>query len=158
MISWKDGVMHFDTFLYMIVKPTFCNRWPRFRMGVDADVLFEGELDSARILAYEASLTEGEHVLWIELVDKTNSDTTESADQAIMLQEVAFEKISADRFIWLGEYRPDYPEPWASKQTDLQPVLTNATYLGWNGRWTLRFTAPVFRWMHEVEHLGWIYD
>jgi hypothetical protein len=100
----------------------------------------------------------GEHVLWVKLEGKANADTTETEDQAIEISAVTVEGITADRFIWRGVYTPQYPEPWASQQAELPPEITNTTYLGFNGVWRLRFSVPVFRWIHEVEHLGWIYD
>ena len=157
MISWKDGAMIYDTWITVSLKPSFCTRWPHIRMGLDDIVLYDMVLDEPRLLVYQGPLSEGEHILWLELKGKTNLDSTSDADQALIIEEIGFEGITADRFIWRGEYTPEYPEPWASQQTDLKPVLENITYMGWNGKWRLTFDAPVFTWIHAVENLGWLY-
>jgi hypothetical protein len=127
-------------------------------VGLDDFLLFKTRLDSTKTYTMDHPLDLGEHVLWVKLEGKTNADTTETEDQAIEISAVTVEGISADRFIWRGVYTPEYPEPWASQQAELSPEITNTNYLGWNGIWRLRFSVPVFRWIHEVEHLGWIYD
>ena len=76
---------------------------------------------------------------------------------AVEIESVTVEGITVDRFKWAGIYTPNYPEPWASTQTNLQPTLQSATYLGWNGRWELPFSVPIFTWIHQTENLGWIY-
>ena len=65
--------------------------------------------------------------------------------------------IQDPKFAWAGIYRPEYPEPWASEQTNLATELSSHTYLGWNGTWRLTFGVPVFTWIHQVQNLGWIY-
>ena len=127
-------------------------------VGLDDFVLFKTRLDSIKTYTMDHPLDLGEHALWVKLESKTNADTTLTEDQAIEISAVTVEGISADRFIWRGVYTPEYPEPWASQQAELSPEITNTNYLGWNGIWRLRFSVPVFRWIHEVEHLGWIYD
>jgi hypothetical protein len=103
-------------------------------------------------------VAEGRAVLEIELVGKSDSDP----HQAVQIKQLAFYEIEDPRFIWLGEYLPNYPEPWATQQQEqgqiLPLVLTNTDYLGWNGVWRLQFDVPVFTWIHQVQNLGWIYE
>jgi hypothetical protein len=78
---------------------------------------------------------------------------------AVIIKNVSFFRISDPRFVWQAQYRPEYPEPWASNQPNkLNEVLCQHTYLGWNGTWTLDFEVPVFTWIHKIQNLGWIYD
>ena len=149
--------MH-QTKIGITLTPRHCNKWPLMSVGLDDFLLFKTRLDSTKTYTMDHPLDLGEHVLWVKLEGKTNADTTETEDQAIEISAVTVEGISADRFIWRGVYTPEYPEPWASQQAELSPEITNTNYLGWNGIWRLRFSVPVFRWIHEVEHLGWIYD
>jgi hypothetical protein len=83
-------------------------------------------------------------------------------DTAVIIDSISFFGIQDPKFVWLGQYKPDYPEPWASEQkaagVSLSPVLSNVTHLGWNGTWTLDFEVPVFTWIHRVQNLGWIYN
>lgn len=91
--------------------------------------------------------------LTVQHLHKDDHDAT----TAVIVDSVSFYGIQDPRFAWAGVYHPDYPEPWASEQTDLQPELTPHTYLGWNGSWRLTFGVPVFTWIHQVQNLGWIY-
>lgn len=99
--------------------------------------------------------------LSVELLNKTDADTIpdKGLDKAVIIESVSFFDIADNRFVWAGEYCPDYPEPWYSQQT-IKPesLLKSHTYLSWNGKWTLTFDVPVFSWIHRVQNLGWIYD
>ena len=97
--------------------------------------------------------------LTVELTNKTDADSVPSQglDKAVIVESISFFDITDPQFVWAGEYRPCYPEPWASQQTNLETVLKNHNYLGWNGKWTLTFDVPVFTWIHKIQNLGWIY-
>lgn len=124
---------------------------PHVRMSIDGLQICDCILAEQYIFRTDLPLDEGEHVIEIELKNKIDGN------EHVLIDYVEFEGIQTDRIKWEGIYEPDYPEPWASQQTDLQPTLKGVTHLGWNGVWRLRFTAPVFTWIHEVERLGWIY-
>jgi hypothetical protein len=100
-------------------------------------------------------LTAGAHSVWIEFKNKDYADCImdQNLDMAIEIQSVSIEGMTLDRFKWAAEYHPDYPE-WLTNQP---PVIKSATYLGWNGRWVLPFTTPIFTWIHQLENLGWLY-
>ena len=106
-------------------------------------------------LSFEIDLPKGPIFFYINFDNKTN----ETADMAVEIESVTFEGMTLDRFKWSNKYYPDYPEPWASEQSEPLPkVRQSATYLGWNGRWELEFETPVFTWIHRLENLGWIYS
>jgi hypothetical protein len=90
----------------------------------------------------------------IELVDKSDSDP----DTAVIIDAVRLNGIASPKFAWAGIYYPRYPEPWASEQADLAQVIPGQTHLGWNGRWQLDITVPVFTWCHQKMSLGWIFE
>ena len=154
--------MSFDTSLAITVRPHFCNKWPEITLGIDNEILFQGLLEKTTTFDYNNILSATDHTIWLEFSNKTNQDTTANADQAVELISVEFEKISTDKMIWAGVYTPIYPEPWASEQQQKGNLLSNTiksvTYLGWNGRWELTFSVPVFTWIHKIENLGWIYS
>jgi hypothetical protein len=94
---------------------------------------------------------------WIE-IQMINKPSTDQ-HTAVVIDKIEFFGISDPKFVWLGTYTPDYPEPWYSQQHPVPPpTLTNVTYMGWNGTWRLNFDIPVFSWIHRVKDLGWIYD
>lgn len=107
------------------------------------------------VLKFNQNLNLGEHCLEIGFANKTN----DTPQMAVEIKSVTIEGMTLDRFKWAGKYYPIYPEPWASEQTEPLPEChESATYLGWNGRWILEFTAPIFVWVHQTENLGWRYD
>ena len=92
--------------------------------------------------------------LQIQLVNKASTDP----HTAVIIDQIEFFGIQDPKFIWHGQYRPEYPEPWFSQQQPPPPpILTNITHLGWNGVWQLDFDVPVFSWIHRVQNLGWVY-
>lgn len=98
--------------------------------------------------------TNTSEILLVEHVNKTAYDAT----TAVIIDRVSFFGIQDPKFVWAGVYRPNYPEPWASEQSNLESELTAHPYLGWNGCWSLTFGVPVFTWMHQVQDLGWMYQ
>lgn len=88
--------------------------------------------------------------LSIEHFKKDNNDPT----TAVIIKKISFFGIEDPRFIWAGVYKPDYPPHYPNKVLE----LSNTTYLGWNGVWSLDFGVPVFTWIHQVQNLGWIYQ
>jgi hypothetical protein len=90
----------------------------------------------------------------IQMINKAPTDQ----HTAVIIDKIEFFGISDPKFVWMGTYTPDYPEPWYSQQQPPpQPQLTNVTYMGWNGAWRLDFDIPVFSWIHQVQNLGWIH-
>lgn len=129
---------------------------PEINIGINRNVE-RVLLTDNRVFHYEFSASETS-VLTVELLNKTDADTVNGLDKAVIIESVSFFGISDPKFAWAGIYKPNYPEPWASQQTDLKPLLKSHTYLGWNGKWTLTFDVPVFTWIHRVQNLGWIYS
>jgi hypothetical protein len=128
---------------------------PEINIGINDDIDKIVLMDD-QVFHYEFA-TNKSSVLTVELLNKTDADTVDGLDKAVIIESVGFFGISDPKFAWAGEYRPEYPEPWASQQHELKPLLKSHTYLGWNGKWTLTFSVPVFTWMHQTQNLGWIY-
>lgn len=106
----------------------------------------------------------GQQAITIQLLNKTNDDSKPDLglDKLVIIRDISFFGIADPRFIWRGIYRPQYPEPWYSQQVlnhqPPQTELTNVDRLSWNGTWILQFDLPVFKWIHQVQNLGWIYS
>ena len=144
------------------LEPKFCNNFPFIKVGLDDKIFFNDYLMKQTIFQKDISLSNGNHCLWIEFLNKTNDDTTTECDKAVIIKEIKFEDFNLPRFIWAGVFHPIYPEPYASEQLKqgvlLKKQLNNIDYLGFNGIWKLNFTTPIFTWIHKVENLGWIYE
>jgi hypothetical protein len=128
---------------------------PCINYGLDGVAITTGlRLEEPCELAFDLDLAAGPHELYIDFYNKSNNEP----DMAVGIAWVEFEGMRLDRFKWSSTYTPVYPEPWASQQTEVLPSVHNSmTYLGWNGRWSLHFSTPIFTWIHQLENLGWIY-
>jgi hypothetical protein len=141
------------------LRPIWHDDPPEINIGIDDDVQQIILTDNQRF-HYEF-MADNTSTLSIELLNKTDADTCpdKGLDKAVIIESISFFDIADNRFIWAGEYCPDYPEPWYSEQIiKPEPLLKNHTYLSWNGKWRLTFTVPVFTWIHNTQNLGWIYD
>jgi hypothetical protein len=87
--------------------------------------------------------------LKIEHFEKEDHDL----DTAVIIKKISFFGISDPKFIWSGTYYPDYPDHYPNKTSP----LPGHGYLGWNGVYELKFTVPVFTWIHQTQSMGWIY-
>ena len=144
----------FNTDFVITVKP-HGEITPMIRCGLnelDSEYI---KLTKETLLHFNVDLNRGSQKFLIEFNNKTNN----TPDMAVEIVSVTFEGMTFDRFKWASKYYPDYPEPWASEQRDPLALYHNScTYLGWNGIWVLEFETPIFTWIHQLEHLGWIYD
>lgn len=156
-----------DTKLYLLraellLTPVWHNDAPEVIVGTDDNIIYAGKLFAPTTFKFDQELDETSHTLWVEFINKTDSDTIGDSDKAVKVDQVTFNNITSPKFSWAGVYEPRYPEPWASEQRAqgvvLQPQLNFQTYLGWNGKWTLTFTMPIFTWIHHTEGFGWIYN
>ena len=132
---------------------------PEINIGINNDIQ-QIILSKDQTFHYEFA-ADNTSTLTIELLNKTDADTIpdKGLDKAVIIESISFFGISDPKFVWSGEYRPEYPEPWYSKQaTKPEPLLKSHTYLSWNGKWTLTIDLPVFTWIHKTQDLGWIYD
>lgn len=141
------------------LRPVWHDNPPEINIGINDDIQ-RIILTDNQIFHYEFTANNAS-ILTVELLNKTDKDTVpdKGLDKAVIIESVSFFNINDPRFVWSGEYRPDYPEPWYSEQlVKPEPLLKSHTYLSWNGKWTLTFDVPIFTWIHRVQNLGWIYD
>jgi len=141
------------------LRSVWHNNPPEINIGINNDIQ-PIMLTDNRVFHYEF-MADNRTTLTVELLNKTDTDTIpdKGLDKAVIIESVSFFDIKDNRFVWAGEYCPEYPEPWYSEQT-VKPksLLKNHTYLSWNGKWTLTFDVPVFTWIHKIQDRGWIYD
>ena len=154
--------MTYPVKLDVCLRPEWHIDPPEINIGIDDDIK-RIILSDIQTFHYEFD-ADNTATLTVELLNKTNADTIpyKGLDKAVIIESISFFGISDSKFVWAGIYEPNYPEPWASEQAQagvvLKQHLTNQNCLGWNGKWQLTFTVPVFTWIHRVQNLGWIYD
>ncbi len=152
--------IRYDLDLELEISSVWFRQPPTVEVSLDDHCLFHGLINADEKITYTGSLDQGCHYLKIQYQGKTDLDTDQDRglDTAVILKKISFFGIDDMKFIWAGEYCPDYPVEWASQQSHPLPkLLTNQTYLGWNGTWTLRIDLPIFTWIHRIQDLGWIY-
>ena len=158
-----------DTKLYhtridLWLTPKINQEPPEIIVSFDQGTVYQGPLTKSTCFGIDQEISAGEQGLTIEFTNKKNTDTdlVTGVDKAVVIDRIVFNAIESPKFVWAGVYRPEYPESWAVEQRQkgvvLKQHLTDHNYLGWNGKWTLTFTAPVFTWIHNLEDLGWIYS
>jgi len=145
------------------LQPIFWKNPPEITVRCAGTMLYQGPLIDREIFGFDLNLSMGQHQLCIIYRNKTDQDCLpdKGLDQAVTIQNVEFFGVCDQKFLDIGKYVPNYPEPWAEQQIKqgqrLPEYIIGSRYLGWNGKWTLEFTVPIFTWMHEMMHLGHIY-
>ena len=155
-------IRKFSTRLALAIQPIWHTEPPLIRVAIDDHELYHDHLREFSTIEFSKQLPVRDYVLTLEFLNKKDSDTQGNLDKAVVIKSLSFMDIVSDNFIWQGLYTPTYPEPWATQQREAgnppQPTLRHQTRLSWNGKWQVRFTVPIFTWIHQVENLGWIYS
>jgi hypothetical protein len=145
-----------DTVFDIVIKPHWWQTKPEISYGINNDIINTIVISNTTTLRLSFPFAYGQHKVWINYNNKNYNECMldQDLDMSIEIKSVTIEGMTLDRFKWAGEYYPDYPTDYPDKQ----PVIKSATYLGWNGRWELPFTTPIFTWIHKIENLGWLYE
>ena len=154
-----DTNQTYQVHLSILLKPIWVNNPPTIRIslnGLTENII----LDKETWFDYRYMSASTTNRLQIEFYGKTNADTdiVNNKDTAVIIDQIKLNGIASPKFAWVGVYTPDYPLHYIKDNPTAASTLTQCTYMGWNGVWTLEFTVPVFTWIHKVEGLGWIYD
>lgn len=74
-------------------------------------------------------------------------------DQLLHIKSIEIDGIDIGGLVYEGVYKPEYPEPWATQQTEAgnkpPETLKNVTQMGHNGTWTFTFESPFYMWLLE---------
>jgi hypothetical protein len=127
------------------------NRWPEFNLKLDNELQDFGTINEERTYNFDVTLDDGAHTISIELLNKADNDTIVVNDKivndlALIVKKVTIEGYDFDSFLYNAVYKPTGREQ------------SNSSYLSWNGTWELDFSTPIFTWLHQTQHLGWIYE
>lgn len=132
---------------------------PEIAISLDAKSIFRGHCKRlTEEFEIQQDLAAGQHELVIDFRNKQYQIRPPGTDMAVIIRKVYFQHTNND-FSGFGIYRPVYPEPWYTEQVNLgtkPPSSLNGRYLGWNGTWSLQFSTPIYRWMHQQLDLGWL--
>lgn len=150
----------YNTDIALTLCPVWHNEPPLINVCVN-DQVQQIVLAETQTFKFKISSPPGSITVSVELLNKKDSDTVpeKNLDKAVIIDTLSINGITNSKFIWNGEYRPEYPEPWYSEQV-IRPaaVLKSHNYLGWNGVWSVQIQVPAFLWMHQLLGLGWVYN
>ena len=118
-----------------------------------------GTNDKPTIIEFEHELEENKSYNFI--IDRLGKDKKQTIvedgkivkDQLLHIKSMEIDEIDLGSLIYDGVYKPNYPEPWASQQTEagnkLPESYKNVTQMGHNGTWTFTFESPFYMWLLE---------
>ena len=142
---------------------TMWDKPPVADIKIDEKSYFKEEIastnDKPTIIEFEHELEEGKsYSLIIDRLGKHVSqckvkDGKIVKDQLLHIKSIEIDEIDIGGLVYEGVYRPAYPEPWATQQTEtgnkLPITLKNVTQMGHNGTWTFTFSSPFYMWLLE---------
>ena len=118
-----------------------------------------GTNDKPTIIEFEHELEEGKsYNLIINRSGKNKRQTIVEnekiiKDQLLHIKSIEIDEIDLGGLVYEGVYKPEYPEPWATQQTEAgnkpPETLKNVTQMGHNGTWTFTFESPFYMWLLE---------
>jgi len=118
-----------------------------------------GTNDKPTIIEFEYELEEGKSYNLI--INRSGKNVTQTKiedgkivkDQLLHIKSIEIDEIDIGGLIYEGVYKPEYPEPWATQQTEAgnkpPETLKNVTLMGHNGTWTFTFESPFYMWLLE---------
>ena len=118
-----------------------------------------GTNDKPTIIEFEHELEENKSYNFI--IDRLGKDKKQTIvedgkivkDQLLHIKSIEIDEIDLGGLVYEGVYKPEYPEPWATQQTEAgnkpPETLKNVTQMGHNGTWTFTFESPFYMWLLE---------
>ena len=131
---------------------TYWDRVPEFSITIDDQEFVRDSVTEGKTFTFETELTESEHVLRIEFLNKEDEDVKKDqyedpdnfevlADMLLNIEKISIDDIEIENLKWSAStFTPKDPH----KET-----LDNCVNLGWNGTYEIRFTSPVYLWLLE---------
>lgn len=123
-------------------------KYPSARVYINDTLLFDNTVsEPIEIVSEECQLNETNSIV-IELYNKNDGDTVTDnngniiKDVILNIDEISIDDIDLGRLLWTkSTYWP--------VNKDAPERLEECVNLGWNGRWELSFTSPVYLWFLE---------
>ena len=126
------------------------DRYPGARVYINDTLIFENLITGPTAISWSGSVNEN-NTITVEMYNKQDGDTvTDDAgkiinDVLLNINNISIDEIDLDNLLWTNStYYPNH--------NDNQPTpesVKECVNLGWNGRWKLEFTAPVYLWLLE---------
>lgn len=131
---------------------TYWDKIPEFSIGIDNQEVIKDSVTDSQVFSFTVDLTEEEHVLWIDFLNKTDEDVKKDqyedpinfeilADMILNIEKISIDDIEIEILKWdASEFIPKNPK---------KEILKKCVNLGCNGRYQIKFTSPVYLWLLE---------
>ena len=133
----------------LVLSSSFWDKAPKAKVYIDEQLIFDDQIIEPTTVKFASDLTEGKHKLIVELYDKNKYQTIVEngqiiKDQLLNIDGIMFDEIDCQHLKHsLSNYFPSNPS------NEIPSQLTNCVNLGYNGRWELEFTCPIYIWLLE---------
>lgn len=133
------------------LSSTFWDKAPKARIYINDSCMFDDAVAAEQPIDLSVELPEGKHKLIVELYNKDKYQTVLQddkivKDQLLNIDSVSFDDIDIGYLSHkLSKYYPD--QNYYSNSAPL--LVNNCVNLGYNGRWELEFTTPIYIWLLE---------
>ncbi len=122
---------------------------PKAKIYLNDNLIFDGKIVQSTDVRWSANLVEGKHKLTIELLDKDKYQTVMENNKIVKDQLLNIDAISFND-IDIGYLKHNLSKYYPNKEYENTPLLVkNCVNLGYNGRWELEFSTPVYIWLLE---------
>jgi len=140
------------------ISGTYWDKRPKYRVLFNDEVIKESEITlpsgEVEYLEFDSEYSTDTATIKIQLLNKENSDTVQSAIEGDIIQDMLLNIVSMEvDEIDLGQilfedsdYVTDFPVEFAGETTQLVKRCVN---LGWNGTWSLTWNNPFYIWLLE---------
>jgi hypothetical protein len=89
--------------------------------------------------------TESEDISFFSIeIELSNKHYTLEYETAVIIKQLSVDNIDLLSKVYLADYVNDH--------NNTSPT----SYLGFNGKWTLTFDKPFYRWLHQHSGQGWL--
>lgn len=125
---------------------------PKAKVYIDDNLIFEDKIIESKEIKWSGDLTEDRHKLTIELFDKNKYQTIVEdgkiiKDQLLNINSISFDEIDIGFLKHsLSNYYPN-KDLYVEENTPL--LVKNCVNLGYNGKWELEFSTPIYIWLLE---------
>jgi hypothetical protein len=134
----------------IFLSSTFWKDPPRAKVYINDDLIFDNKIVEPKEVKWSGNLTEGKHKLTVEFLDKNKYQTIIEnnkivKDQLLNIDSISFDEIDIGYLKHtLSKYYPDQVQ-----HKDAPLLLNDCVNLGWNGKWEIEFTVPIYIWLLE---------
>lgn len=143
---------HLDPIEILIkLSSTFWKENPKTKVYIDHELIFQNAISEPTEVKWAGFLPEGPHKLIIELYDKDKYQTVIENDKIVKDQLLNIDNISFDEIDigFLKHTMSTYYPNQVNENDGMSHQIKNCVNLGWNGRWELEFTTPIYIWLLE---------